>query len=345
MRFIRTTLVAGLVTGAVSGLAAQSTNTCAPAGAAPVPPALPTVAYATRDACIKAADIFTYMTPQLGNGLVGGNTTAGQGGSLGGFPHFALVVRATGAPDAKLPDFGSISINAGPEALTAIPTKSQAFGLAGVDAAVGLYGGYSVIGIGTFFGVDGLVSAVYVPDVNQGSAGSPGYFGVKAKDSYSIGYGARIGIFNGAALLPSVGASFMMRSLPKTTLTTQAATSSITIQDLTLNTTSWRLTASQSLVILGLNAGYGQDMFDGATDFTATVNPGNYVLPLTHTTAKTTRTNWFVGATVNLFIFKVFGEYGQQSGGNLVTYNPFGGSNTSVNDSKTYFSGGLRFGF
>ena len=345
MRFGRTVLVAVLVAGASSSLAAQSSNNCAAAGPAPVLPALPSVAYATRDACITAADIFTYMVPQLGNGLTGGNTTAGQGGSLGGFPHFVIAVRATGSPDAKLPDFSAITITPGPEAIKAIPAKSQAFGLAGVDAALGLYKGINVTGVGTFIGVDALVSAIYIPDVSQGAQGLPGYFGVKAKDSYSIGYGARVGIFNGAALLPSVGLSYMIRSLPKTTLTTQAAASSITIQDLTLNATSWRLTASQSLLIFGINAGYGQDMYDGATDFTATVNPGNFVLPLTHTTAKTTRTNWFVGATISVIIFKVFGEYGQQQGGNLTTFNPFGGSNTSVNDSKSYFSAGLRFGF
>lgn len=343
MRFARTILGASLVVGVSSTLAAQAQpNTCAPAGAASVPPS---VAYATRDACIKASDIFTYMVPQLGNGLVGGNTTAGQGGSLGGFPHFAIAVRATGAPDAKLPDFASISMSAGPEVSSNIGQKSQAFGLAGVDAALGLWGGYSVIGVGTFFGVDALVNASYIPDVNTGTPGVPGFFGVKSKDSYAIGYGARVGIFNGAALLPSVGISYITRSLPKTTLTTQAATSSITIQDLSLTTSSWRLTASQSLLILGLNAGYGQDMYDGATDYTANVNPGNYTLPLTHTTAKTTRTNWFVGATINLFIFKVFGEYGQASGGNLSTFNQFGGSTTSVNDNKTYYSAGLRFGF
>ena len=51
------------------------------------------------------------------------------------------------------------------------------------------------------------------------------------------------------------------------------------------------------------------------------------------------------GATMNFIILKLFAEYGSVSGGDLATYNMFGGSFKSVNDAKNYFSAGLRFGF
>src|SRR4051794_3123778 len=43
---------------------------------------------AAQDACQKAIDIFAFMTPQLGIGLVGGNATLGTGGALGGVGRF-----------------------------------------------------------------------------------------------------------------------------------------------------------------------------------------------------------------------------------------------------------------
>src|SRR3982750_1811599 len=51
---------------------------------------------ATQDACQKAVDIFAFMTPQLGIGLVGGNATLGTGGALGGLGHFSIGVRGNG---------------------------------------------------------------------------------------------------------------------------------------------------------------------------------------------------------------------------------------------------------
>ena len=44
-------------------------------------------------------------------------------------------------------------------------------------------------------------------------------------------------------------------------------------------------------------------------------------------------------------VLKLFAEYGSVSGGNLATFNSFGGSPTSVNDAKNYFSAGVRLGF
>ena len=340
MRFVQAcsrVLMASSVVAAVPAVSlAQASNNC-PIYNAGAPLSVESV---TRDACIKGADILTFMTPQLGNGLAGGNTTPGQGGSLGGFPHFAIAIRATGAPDASLPAFGSVNLrgtgSAPPEN---IATEKKPFGLAAVDAAVGIFGGIN-LGVGTVGGIDALVSASYIPNVDGNN------FSVKADNPLSLGFGARIGLFNGTGLLPSVGASYLMRSLPKTTLTATAGSSgTVTLQDLDLKTTSWRITASQSLIFIGLNAGFGNDTYDASTSFSAVVNPGAVSMPLRTASAKMDRSNWFVGATMNFIILKLFAEYGSVSGGDLATYNMFGGSFKSVNDAKNYFSAGLRFGF
>ena len=191
MRFVRpvallTTLAA--LAGA-SQVSAQSSNSCAG------------VAATLQDVCFKGADILTFMTPQLGNGLAGGNTTPGQGGSLGGFPHFAIAVRATGAPDANLPDFGAIGFRASATPIDNLATKKQVFGLAAVDAALGIFSGIN-LGVGSIGGVDALVSVSYMPELNSSN------FGVKPDNPVSIGYGVRVALFDGTALLPSIGASY-----------------------------------------------------------------------------------------------------------------------------------------
>src|SRR5688500_8126514 len=66
-------------------------------------PALVGDANEGQDACQKAIDLLNYMTPQLGMLIAGGNTTIGQGGTLGGLGHFAISVRAN-AMRANLPD-------------------------------------------------------------------------------------------------------------------------------------------------------------------------------------------------------------------------------------------------
>ena len=56
-----------------------------------------------------------------------------------------------------------------------------------------------------------------------------------------------------------------------------------------------------------------------------------------------TRTNMFVGAMVNFFVFKLVAEYGQVSGGSVAT--PFNNFDKSPSASHSYLSGGLRLAF
>ena len=51
----------------------------------------------------------------------------------------------------------------------------------------------------------------------------------------------------------------------------------------------------------------------------------------------------FLDLSMNLPFFKIVGEIGQVSGGDVETYNQFDGS--KADDSRTYGSIGIRFGF
>src|SRR4051794_6844828 len=48
---------------------------------------------AARDLCLQSKDLFQLLAPQLGISITGGNTTLGQGGTLGGLGHFAVEGR------------------------------------------------------------------------------------------------------------------------------------------------------------------------------------------------------------------------------------------------------------
>ena len=80
-------LVAAMTLGGSTMLHAQSVSASCPGGAIGSPEQV------TQDACQKAIDLFDYMAPQLGTVIAGGNATLGQGGTLGGFPHFAIGLR------------------------------------------------------------------------------------------------------------------------------------------------------------------------------------------------------------------------------------------------------------
>lgn len=92
------------------------------------------------DVCQQAMDLVSYMVPQLGISVTGGNVTLGQGGALGGLPHFTIGLRAnilSGAvPNVQSPTVGSTATRRNP-----YPTSSTPFGLPAVDASVGLFKG------------------------------------------------------------------------------------------------------------------------------------------------------------------------------------------------------------
>lgn len=324
----------GLIAGAlvVSAVSAQAQNAasdpqCASSLPAPAGPA-------QQNACNTAIDLFRYMAPQLGQSIAGGNSTLGQGGSLGGPGHFAVTVRGN-ALMGSLPQVDKYDPTSSSRTLD---TKNQVVGLPAVDAAIGVFGGLP-LGVTKVGGLDLLLNGSYIP------AYSGGGVSVKVPNgSLKIGYGARIGLLQEGLLTPGVGFSYMKRDLPTVDLSakTGAYGGQFDVTGLEVKTTSWRATVSKSLLTIGLALGAGQDTYDSK----AAIRASTTALPVgasASASQSVTRTNYFADLSLNMMIAKLVAEVGTVQGGKIDTYNTFNGK--AADASRLYASAGLRIGF
>jgi len=187
-------------------------------------------------------------------------------------------------------------------------------------------------------GVDILLNAAYIPAYS-----GPGIKVEVPSGSLKIGYGARIGLLEESLIVPGIGFSYMKRDLPTVSIAGDMAggTSSLNVSDLRVNTSSWRLTASKSLIMFGLAAGVGQDKLSSSAGIQATV------AGLSSTSFKgkqdLTRTTYFADFSFNLMLAKLVAEIGSTSGGTVPTYNTYSG--TAADASRLFGSVGLRIGF
>ena len=297
---------------------------------------------ATQDACQKAIDLFRYMAPQLGTALAGGAPTLGQGGPAGGLGHFSIGVRVN-AVMGKLPQVQDVPLSVQGAERDTYPLENQIIPLPTADLALGLFGGIP-LGITSVGGVDLLVSASYLPEFEADN--------IKVEvdgSSIKFGFGARVGLLEESLLVPGVSVSFLRRDLPKIHMTARAQSDSLQVRDLDIQTTSWRVMASKSFFMFGAAAGFGKDRYESSTTISARV-AARTVPPTPAVTAgpidieqSVSRTTMFFDLSMNLPFFKIVGEIGQVSGGDIETYNQFDGS--KADDSRTYGSIGLRFGW
>jgi hypothetical protein len=296
----------------------------------------------SQDACQKAIDLFQYLAPQLGTSIAGGNPTLGQGGTLGGIGHFSAGLRVN-VVQGDLPQVDNLSISTGGAQQTQFETKSQYVPMPTADLAIGVFKGIP-LPLTNVGGVDFLVSASYVPEYDNS--------GVSVKvpnGSLKLGYGARVGILQESLLVPGIAVSYLVRDLPTLNIAGNSGGDSLYVNNLSLKTKAWRVTASKSLILFGLAAGIGQDKYDASTDVGAHVaartlppTPAVNAAPVSMSQSLT-RTNIFGDLSVNLLLFKLNAEIGQVSGGTINTYNTFSGKQPA--DSRIYGSVGARFGF
>ena len=300
----------------------------------------------TADACQKAVDLLNFMTPQLSTALVGGNPTLGQGGTLGGLGHFSIDLRASGF-SADLPQGSGVGLSTTGAKSSNFTTNSKLIGVPSIDAGIGLFRGFS-LGVTHVLGVDGIVTMTYLPNLSNSNSGGVNINVTGGNEKF--GYGFRLGLLEESAVTPGVSFAWTQRDLPSVSLSDSISASSaigsasgtIALNNYQVNTSAWRLTAAKSFLIFGLSAGLGQDKYTANSTVVTTVSgfPGqgseaeNFSM---------TRTNYFVGAYINLFIFKLEGEYGQVSGGTASGLNQFNGS-SDYGKSRSYFTAGLRFG-
>jgi hypothetical protein len=326
---------------AATSVQAQDTRRCPPGTVNGF--GVPDQARATQDACQMAIDLFNYMAPQLGTSIAGGNPTLGQGGTLGGLGHFSAGLRVN-VLQGSLPQIQNIT----PRTTGASParnfdTKTQIIPMPTADLAIGIFKGIPMP-LTNIGGVDLLVSASYVPEFDNS--------GVSVKvpnGSLKLGYGARVGILQESLLMPGIAVSYLVRDLPTLNMAGSSGNDSLYVNDLSLKTKAWRVTASKSLLFLGLAAGFGQDKYDASTTIGAHVgartvppSPAANTVPVS-ISQNITRTNIFADLSMNLLLFKLNAEIGQVSGGTINTFNSFSGKQAA--DSRIYGSVGARFGF
>jgi hypothetical protein len=301
---------------------------------------------AARDACTKAVDLFNYLTPQLATALAGGSHTLGQGGTLAGLGHVAVDLRVT-AVQGSLPKLGGIGLNTSAATPTTFVSESQYVPMLTADAAIGIWRGYS-LGVTHVGGLDALVSATYLRDFDGGD--------VKVKlsgDKFKFGYGARLGLLEESLLAPWVSVSYLKRDLPtvsvsgSSTVTASgvSAPGTLAINDFALKTTSWRVTASKNLMFLGLSAGFGGDKYEASSTIVGTVvapAPINTVTGSTSPSFSMTRTNYFVGLSLDVLVARLVAEAGQVTGGSIAALtNNFG---SAADKARTYLTIGVRIG-
>ena len=293
---------------------------------------------AAQDACQKAVDIFNFMAPQLGIGLVGGNATLGQAGALGGIGRFSIGVRGNGI-QGRLPLVADVNASVVGAQQSDYELEDHVVGLPAVEAAVGLFQGLP-LGVTRVLAVDALVSATYVPELSRSNVD------ISLPDgSLKLGFGGRLGLLEESLVSPSVGVTYLRRDLPSTSIAATSGDDRITVSGINVKTSAWRAVVGKSLGFFGVAVGGGQDEYDsraqGAVSVTEgpfSVDGGPYALR-----QKMTRTNMFADFSLNFPFVKLAAEIGRVSGGSVDTYNSFSGKRPD--DALTYASIGLRVGY
>lgn len=289
------------------------------------------------DACQKVMDIFRYMNPQLGLLITGGNATLGQGGTLGGLGRF-LVGGRINALRASIPDLEAVGVIAGPAQQDDYSTVGRALPMPALDAAFGIFRGFPV-GPTHVAGVDLLVSASVMPELERRDIEIevPG-------SNIRFGWGGRVGIIEETIALPAMSVTYIRRDIPRLTMHARVEDDTVSMHDLDIRTSAWRVVASKNIGVFTVGGGVGQDRYSTSSSLTYVVRENGDVLrpqaPITLRDAPT-RLNMFADLSVHISRLRLLGEIGRVSGGNIRTYNQF---SPRADAPRIYGTVGLRFG-
>jgi hypothetical protein len=290
------------------------------------------------DACQKAQDLWTYVLPQLGAGLVGGNPVLGSSRVLGHIGHFNAGIRATGFA-ARIPTVPrNLDVSATGRVATHFAVEEHLAAVPALDAAVGIFPGIP-LGVTRVGSVDGLVSFMYVP--NASTEGADGNVRVTIDHALRMGFGARVGLIEEAIIVPEISVAYLRRGTPRVDIAAQTDEATIDVNRLRIDVSSWRAMATKTFLSFALAGGIGGDLYDSR----GTIHAQHTATGIGSTLSadrKITRTNWFVNLSLNAWAAHVAAEYGVASGGALGTFNTF---DTPADASRSYASIGLRLGW
>ena len=325
MRVRRVVPVILLGLGSLAAPLAAQNSQCATYQSAP---------YSTADynVCNAAIDGTRIFHPVAGLLVSGGNPVLGDVGTLGGLGHFSLAVRAN-ATRVKAPDLNYDG------STTTVPNGDNVLApLPDLEAAVGLFGGTN-----GFLSVDALGSAILLPtravknldvDPNARKIGSI---------ALGLGYGARVGVFAGRAIIPSVSLSVMRRDVPRITYGNVTSGGDNYSYSVDLHATNLRAVAGYRLALVDLGVGLGWDKYTGTADIAFVPQSALPAQNIKGVQLDNSRTMAFADAALDLPIVKIAAELGYQFGKSQSLATTFQGNDPS--QSRLFGSVGVRFGF
>ena len=292
----------------------------------------PNCAVSLVNSCQAKVDLFHYLAPQVGTLVTGGDPTLAQGGALNGVGHATVALRVK-AVQGSLPNFRDFAPSSSGTP-NKFPTSSAFVPLPVAEASVGLYGGWP-LGVTKVGGIDLIGDVSYLPEFHNNSTG----IGLP-NGGLVTGYGARLGLLQEGLLTPGVGFTWQRHELPRMSFHGAAAGTTLNIDDIDMTSTSWRVTASKSLISFGVAAGLGQDRYRSTAVINKTSGPST-MFPFS-VRQNVTRMSWFGDLSMNVFLAKLVAEIGGVSGGDIRTYNSFAGK--SPDAFRLYGSLGVRIG-
>lgn len=304
----------------------------------------PSVAGNSADICRKAADLFAFISPQVGVALAGGNPILGEGGTLGGWGKRSITLRLS-AVDGQLPKNNvPISLAGSGAVASDFGAKRTPVPMPSVDAAIGLFAGLPM-GLTNIGGVDLLAGAIAVPSASSGS------FRMEPSGSrVAISYGVRVGILQESSIVPGLSLSWMRRKVPTMNGDYTPSNDTLQVRNASVTANALRVVASKRFLLFGLAAGIGRDDIKAASGVHAVVNESVLGLPQRAEFSYPTlnehvkRNTAFVNASIGAAILRVVGEVGRSSAGETRnTLNTFG--DHKANGAYNYGSLGITVRF
>ena len=302
---------------------------------------MPTCAGAVTDLCRKMRDIDAALGIQVADGVAaaGASQLATTPPGLG---KTSVALRASFVP-MSVPRFDKVAVRTdGTASASVFPADDGTAMALTAEIAVGIWRGARVqqtrIGGIDLFGNVTLLRDAVAGGVRLSTPGVPGF-----------GLGARVTLFQETDDVPGLSLMLAHRQSPDMTVRGVAPgvvsgdSTEFRMDEFRVNVTGWQLAASKRFNRIGLRGGIGSDRYLIASRNTAwTSGSSGYGGSELHTVA-ITRSNAFLGASLNLRVATLVGEIGQHFGGDAGTMlNTFAGGSPTA--SRGYFTLGVRIG-
>lgn len=280
------------------------------------------------NAGIDGANIFH---PVAGLLVSGGNPVLGSTRMLGGLGHFSLTLRAN-ATKVRTPDLDydgtGTTVDEDDDIIAPAPL---------VEAALGVFKGMNGL-----FAIDLLGSAQLLPTDQIDNVSVDGDARKIGDIALGLGYGARVGIFPGRAIIPAVNVSIMRRDIPRITVgdLSDGDTYSYGVD---LKATNLRAVAGYKLGFFEIGAGIGYDKYtgDARIAFQDQALPGETIE--VERDLDNSRTVTFLTGGFDFPIIKIGFEAGYQLGKDENYKTTFRGNDPS--DSRLFGGAGIRIAF